>query len=120
MRKLLESEKRFSTRKPLLDFLIDQRVMNLATIGTDGPYSTPVFYAVADEGETLFFMSKMSSAHSTHISRDPRAGASVYLVTKELGKTQGAQFTGIVELLKGDEKKAPSKSIIVNIDWPRP
>ncbi len=109
MNELLESKTVLRTRKPLLDFLTEQRVMNLATIGTDGPYSTPVFYAVADHGETLFFMSKISSAHSLHISRDSRAGASIYMVTKEFGKTQGAQFTGRVELLHGAEESSALK-----------
>lgn len=109
MTKLKENHKDIRDRKPLLDFLTDRRVMNLATVGNEGPYSTPVFYAVADHGETLLFMSKTSSSHSQHISLDPRAGASVYMVTGEFGKTQGAQLTGIVELLEGSEKERARK-----------
>lgn len=79
--------------------------MSLATVGDEGPYSSPVFYATADEGQTLVFASKNSSRHIREIGRDPRASAGIFVETRELALVRGVQVCGLVRCPIGLDRK---------------
>ena len=92
-------------RSMLNAVLSSHNVMGLATLGDDGPYSTPVFYALADDGQTLLFMSKTSSKHSQHVIKNSRVSACVYVDAKDVGSLHGVQITGMVNSPEGKEQK---------------
>ncbi|MCC6220668.1 MAG: pyridoxamine 5'-phosphate oxidase family protein [Deltaproteobacteria bacterium] len=92
-------------RQPLVDILNAHWVMSLATLGEDGPYSTPLFYVATNNSQTILFLSDVTSNHIRHISKDPRVGASVYLETKQVGLIQGVQLEGVVECPSENEGK---------------
>lgn len=79
----------------------EHHVMGLATMGDNGPYSTPVFYAVSDDCESLFYMSSISTVHSQHILKDPRVSATIYSDSRDILSLHGIQMSGIVTTLEG-------------------
>lgn len=93
----------------LSSVLSEHWVMGLATVSKDGPQNTPVFYAVADTGKTLLFMSRSNTDHINNIMQNPRVAASMFLETKQIGVMRGVQIRGFVECLEGDEKKRLEK-----------
>jgi len=101
----LETRGPSDDRKPLLEVMTKHWVMDLSTHSSDGPHSTPLYYAVSDDGETLVFTSKPSTRHIQDVYQDSRVSAGIYLETKEIGHIQGVQIHGTVELLEGAEEK---------------
>ncbi|MFO1464411.1 MAG: pyridoxamine 5'-phosphate oxidase family protein [bacterium] len=84
--------------KPLLDFLQEHWVMGLATCGSQGPHSAPVFYAVLTDPLRLIFVSEPDTRHMREIAVDPRVAAAIWQETREPGRIRGAQCWGRVEM----------------------
>ncbi len=56
-------------------FLAAHHVMSLATVGSNGPHATSLFYAC--DGLALVWVSELNTQHSRDIDADPRAAATV-------------------------------------------
>ncbi len=77
------------------------RVFALATASASGSWSTPLFFAAAPSGFTLYFITSPASRHSREARRDPRGAGSVWRVPRELNALHGAQFQGRIVALRG-------------------
>ncbi len=84
--------------------LNSHNVMGLATLGEDGPHSTPVFYTLAGDEQTLLFMSKTSAQHSQHVIKNSHVSACVYLDARDVRSLHGVQITGVVDSPEGEEQ----------------
>ena len=85
--------------------LRDHRVMALATTGENGPYCTPVMYALGDGAKILLFMSKVSTLHCQHITRNPKVAASIFLDSENFSEMRGVQITGTILSLEEAREK---------------
>lgn len=87
--------------------LASQRVMTLASTGTDGPWAAPVFYAEhLEPGRAwLVFVSAPSSRHCAEFVADARAAAAVYEGADDWRTIRGVQIAGRVLALDGNERE---------------
>lgn len=78
-------------------FLEKHHVLTLATAAGGGAvYCSNLFYAWLADEHAFVFTSSAGTLHMRQIARNPRAGGSVVLETRTVGKVQGVQFTGYV------------------------
>ena len=84
------------TPEELEQFLADERVCRVATIGTDGPHATPLWFGWLDG--YLWLYSIVRSQRWTDLQNDPRIG-----VTIDTGvdyfELRGVEITGSVEIV---------------------
>jgi len=79
-------------RERLLAYLQRRCVVTLATVGPDGPWSTPVFYA--SDGFRLYFVSDPATRHGQNIGQGARVAATVTEDHHEWTAIQGIQLAG--------------------------
>lgn len=89
--------------------LASERVMTLASIGADGPWTAPVFYAErfdADRALRLVFVSSPSSRHVRELLADARAAAAIHADANDWRTIRGVQVAGRVRALEGESLRA--------------
>lgn len=90
-------------------YLQDHNVLNLSTSGSDGPWSSAVFFAHHDLH--FWFMSNPDTRHGKHILELGRMGASVHEDYGSWQEIKGLQMQGSVWLVKEEaERKAGLKA----------
>jgi uncharacterized protein YhbP (UPF0306 family) len=90
----------------IVNFINEHHVMSLATTLDSELSVCNLFYAF-DVKETSFVVaSSDSTTHIQHILKNPNIAGSIVLETKTVGKIQGLQFKGNMEVL---EDKGMSK-----------
>lgn len=83
-------------------FLATCRTASLATVDASGqPHAANVQYAIA-EGLDLLWVSSPSSAHSQHLSEQPRAAMTVYAHQDDAANIHGVQMHGQVVAITAD------------------
>ena len=83
----------------IIKFIEGHHVMTLATVDSDGtPYCTTLFYAYMPDENALVFSSDNHTRHYHEMAHNNRVAAAIALETKIIGKIQGVQITGCVEL----------------------
>jgi Pyridoxamine 5'-phosphate oxidase len=84
------------TPDELDEFLATERVCRVATVGTDGPHATPLWFGW--DGTSLWLYSIVKSQRWTDLMRDPRIG-----VTIDSGvdyfELRGVEITGTVAVI---------------------
>jgi uncharacterized protein len=92
-------------RAQALQYVADHNTVSLATVGSDGPWATTVFYANADF--TLYFLSEPKTQHVRNILGDPTIGATINEDYKDWRQIKGIQMaatcgevTGKIELAR--------------------
>ncbi len=96
-------------RNILLEILNEHSVMSLATVAKDSPRSTPLFYAIADEGRKVLFMSEKSTQHCHDLENNPKAAIAIYSDSGGLVERRGVQLEGSVECPQGEERRRLEK-----------
>jgi hypothetical protein len=84
------------TDEELADFLATERTCRVATIGTDGPHATPLWFGW--DGSYLWLYSIVKSQRWTDLMRDPRIGVVVDAGVEYL-ELRGVEITGTVEVI---------------------
>jgi hypothetical protein len=84
------------TPEELDEFLAGERVCRVATIGTDGPHATPLWFGW--DGTYLWLYSIVKSQRWTDLQRDPRIGVTVDTGV-EYTDLRGVEITGAVEVV---------------------
>jgi uncharacterized protein YhbP (UPF0306 family) len=81
------------------------KVMQLATVGEEGPWMCHVWYALDWSGQRLLFTSRTIRTHSRHLESDGRvAGGILNALPNALGEpVQGVTFTGIGRVVRISE-----------------
>jgi uncharacterized protein YhbP (UPF0306 family) len=89
-------------RNRALAYLAAHRVMNLATLGPDGPWAAAVFYV--NEGFDLYFVSSPSSRHGRNFGLRPEAAATVNEDYSDWREIKGVQLEGVISQVAAAEK----------------
>jgi uncharacterized protein YhbP (UPF0306 family) len=89
-------------RDRALDYLAAHRVMNIATLGTDGLWAAAVFYV--SDGFNLYFVSSPSSRHGRNFELHPEVAATVNEDYSDWREIKGVQLEGIVGQVAGSEQ----------------
>lgn len=82
-------------------FLKKHHVLTLATVSGDQPWVANCFYAFLEEDMSFVFTSGMDTRHIREVAANSKVAGSVVLETSIVGKIQGIQFTGTLELAEG-------------------
>ncbi len=86
----------------IADFISEHHVLTLATCAGSQPYCASCFYVYIPESQCFIFTSDIETRHSQEAQSNSCVAASIVLETKTVGKIQGLQITGTLELGSGD------------------
>ncbi|MEO9139916.1 MAG: pyridoxamine 5'-phosphate oxidase family protein [Jatrophihabitans sp.] len=78
------------------EFLVAERTCRVATIGSDGPHATPLWFAW--DGHAMWLYSIVKSQRWTDLMTDPRIGITVDAGV-EFMELHGVEITGTVEVV---------------------
>lgn len=78
--------------KAILDYLANHNTMVLSTNGSEGLWSTPVFYV--NRENRLYFLSDLNSKHSRNLRENPVIAVTVTEDYKDWQQIQGLQIRG--------------------------
>jgi uncharacterized protein len=85
-------------------FLAAHHVMSLATLGSNGPHATSLFYAC--DGLALVWVSEPDTQHSREIEAAPRVAATVAPDYSDFTAIRGVQIAGAARrIVEADERK---------------
>ncbi len=84
-------------------FLAAHHVMSLATISSNGPHATNLFYAC--DRLALVWVSEPDTQHSRDIEADPRAAATVAPDYSEFTAIRGVQIIGKARRIVGTDDR---------------
>ncbi|MGE4567706.1 MAG: pyridoxamine 5'-phosphate oxidase family protein [Bacteroidales bacterium] len=85
----------------MADFLRSHHVMTLATALDGVPWCAQCFYLFVPQWNALVFTSDRDTRHAIEALRNPVVAGSILLETEAVGKIQGIQLTGILEVASG-------------------
>jgi len=97
-------------QKKIVDFIKEHHVLTLATSVNNVPYCANCFYVYLEDDNMFVFTSDEETKHVQDIFKNNVVAGSVVLETSVVGKIQGIQFQGKMELPKGDIKKKANKT----------
>jgi uncharacterized protein YhbP (UPF0306 family) len=83
-------------------FLKKHHVLTLATVSGDQPWVANCFYAFLEDEMSFVFTSGMDTRHIREVTANRKVAGSVVLETGIVGKIQGIQFSGTLELAEGE------------------
>jgi uncharacterized protein YhbP (UPF0306 family) len=83
----------------IIEFINEHHVLSLATTAQNQPYIANCFYVFEASINTFYFTSDPKTRHSSEAIANAQAAASIVLETKTVGKIQGLQITGTVNML---------------------
>ena len=89
--------------KRITDFISKHHVLTLATQRNNKVWCANCFYAYRKEDQALIFTSDIETKHIKDIIVNKSVAASIVLETKVIGKIQGIQIEGIVEMATKEE-----------------
>jgi uncharacterized protein YhbP (UPF0306 family) len=94
------------------------KLMQLASLSSDGPRVFSVWYAIGDDANSLVFISNRHRNHSEEFARDARAGGTIVAIElKGLGqKVEGVSFFGKITEPQGESLAAAYRAYAEK--WP--
>ena len=95
--------------KRIVDFLKEHHVLTLATCVKNNAWCAHCYYVWLKEENCFVFTSGAESKHVQDVNVNPKVAGSVVLETSIVGKVQGIQFRGTMEM---PEKELASKAKI--------
>ncbi len=95
--------------KRIVDFLKEHHVLTLATCVENNAWCAHCYYVWLKEENCFVFTSGAESKHVQDVNVNPKVAGSVVLETSIVGKVQGIQFRGTMEM---PEKELASKAKI--------
>ncbi len=98
--------------KKIIDFITEHHVLTLAVSENNRPYCASCFYTLDIENACLIFSTNLATKHGRIASENPNVSGVIVLETKKVGKIQGIQFTGQMQLPKGEDKKQSMKKYL--------
>jgi hypothetical protein len=98
--------------KRIINFLKKHHVLNLATSVENKPWCCSCFYSFVEDEMILILTSDDETRHAREFLKNPNIAGSVHLETWIIGKIKGIQFSGTIELAKGDKIDKARKSYL--------
>ena len=84
-------------------FLAKHHLLSLATLSENSPYSASLFYAYTHESVSFIVASDTKTEHIQNVLSNPNVSGTVALETDEIGKIQGIQFQGQMQVATKEE-----------------
>jgi uncharacterized protein YhbP (UPF0306 family) len=88
--------------KRIVDFIKEHHVLTLATCTDNNAWCAHCYYVWLNDENCFAFTSGLDSKHVQDVNVNPKVAGSVVLETKIVGKVQGIQFTGTMEIPGND------------------
>ena len=88
--------------KIVTDFLKKHHVLTLATCAENQAWCANCFYVWLEDECCFVFTTDPATRHGSEATNNPNVAGSVVLETSVVGKIQGVQFTGIMEVPEGE------------------
>jgi hypothetical protein len=82
----------------IIKFIQKHHVLTLATTSGNSPWCSNCFYAYEEDKNVLIFTSDPETRHIKETSQNPQVAGSIVLETEIIGKIQGIQFTGYLQV----------------------
>ena len=98
--------------KRIIEFIKNHHLLTLATSKDNVPYCCNVFYVYDEANNHLIFSSDAKTKHAQDFIANSKVSGSISLETKVIGKIQGVQLLGEIEMLKGEDLKVASKQYL--------
>ena len=98
--------------KRIINFIKNHHLLTLATSKDNVPYCCNVFYVYDEANNHLIFSSDAKTKHAQDFIANSKVSGSISLETKVIGKIQGVQLLGEIEMLKGEDLKVASKQYL--------
>lgn len=93
----------------IIRFMKKHHVMTLATSRDNMPYCCSCFYVFNEKENTFIVTSDNDTRHIKEVLDQPAISGAIALETTMVGKIQGVQFTGSMNMIEGEEfRKAKS------------
>ncbi len=94
--------------KRIVDFIKEHHVLTLATCTDNNAWCAHCYYVWMKEENCFVFTSGAESKHIQDVNVNPKVAGSVVLETNIVGKVQGIQFRGTMEI-PGNELASKAK-----------
>lgn len=94
----------------IIEFIQEHHVLTLATSKENQPYTASCFYVFVEKEEFFIFTSDIDTRHGEEMRLNPNVAANVALETTMVGKIQGIQVCGKVNILQGEELRFARKA----------
>ena len=88
--------------KRITEFIKKHHVLTLATSTENNPWCANCFYVWLDNENCFVFTTDPVTKHGSDAIKNPQVAGSVVLETSVVGKVQGIQFTGTMEVPEDD------------------
>ena len=88
--------------KLITDFLKKHHVLTLATCTANQAWCANCFYVWLEDGCCFVFTPAPVTRHGSEATQNPQVAGSVVLETNSVGKVEGIQFTGTMEVPEGE------------------
>lgn len=92
-------------QKEFVDFIKKHHVFSLATCEDNISWSASCFYAYDEIDNVFVFSSALDTKHAKMMIKNPNVSGTIALETKEVGKIEGLQFSGMVSKADANSKK---------------
>ena len=93
----------------IISFLKKHHVLTLATVSDGQPWTSNCFYAFMEDSMSFVFTSGHETRHIQEVTQNPKVAGNVVLETSIIGKIQGVQFSGTLELAANEKLVAAEK-----------
>ena len=98
--------------KKIIEFIKNHHVLTLATSYNNEPYCANCFYTYVKDENVFVFTSDEETRHIQDVKEQNKVAASIVLETSTIGKIQGLQITGILEIPEGGLKQRVKKAYL--------
>ncbi len=88
--------------KRIVDFIRKHHVLTLATCVGNNPWCANCFYVYLEDEDCFVFTSDDATKHVQDVLVNTKVAGSIVLETSVVGKIQGIQFRGIMEIPAGE------------------
>ncbi len=94
----------------IIEFIQEHHVLTLATCKENHPYTASCFYVFLEDQVSFIFTSDTDTRHGEEMLLNPNVAANIALETTMVGKIQGVQVCGKVNILQDAELQAARKA----------
>lgn len=95
-----------------IDFISEHHVLTLATCVDSQPWCASCFYTYWEDENIFIFTSDKETRHASEALNNNKIAGSIVLETKTVGKIQGLQIEGTLDLADGDIKTKAKKKYL--------
>lgn len=103
----------------IIKFIGKHHVLTLATAANNIPWCAQCFYAFMEDENAFVFSTDITTQHGKEAIDNPTVAASILLETQTIGKIQGLQIAGIMQIPEGDLKLRAEKRYLKRFPYAR-